>query len=396
MKGKIWRKRKRIALLLVIVTLTGIVPAAPEPLIVSATSAPSTQEQIDQAEQEREDLKNQQERNKKTLNGLKGVQNDLKENLEELNAQLNEVVQNLENLEQQIGDKEQEIADTQVALAEAIDMEEWQYICMVMRTRAMYEYREEDYLSELLSAGSLAEALNMADYIEKIAASDKKLMDDYQANRILIEEHKANLQQEKIELDNLKVLAEAEKSKVSGLISQASNSLTATAEQIEEAERKAKEYEEEIKKKEEDLDYLRRKLAEEIALSQAAANATWRDISEVKFADGDRYLLANLIYCEAGNQPYAGQLAVGAVVINRVLSSKFPDTVVGVIYQNKQFSPAGSGRLQLALAANKATSNCYKAADEAMAGVTNVGNCLFFRTPIDGLTGIVIGGHVFY
>lgn len=396
MKGRIRRKRKRIALLLAIVMLTGIVPATPEPLIVSATSASSTQEKINQAEQEREDLKNQQERNKKTLNGLKDVQSDLKENLEELNAQLNEVVQNLENLERQISDKEQEIADTQVALAEAKDMEAWQYICMVMRTRAMYEYREEDYLSELLSAGSLAEALNMADYIEKIAASDKKLMDDYQANRMLIEEHEANLQQEKIELDNLKVLAEAEKSKVSGLISQASNSLTATAEQIEEAERKAREYEEEIRKKEEDLDYLRKKLAEEIALSQAAANATWRDISEVSFAEGDRYLLANLIYCEAGNQPYAGQLAVGAVVINRVLSSKFPDTVVGVIYQNKQFSPVGSGRLQLALTANKATSNCYKAADEAMAGVTNVGTCLFFRTPIDGLTGIVIGGHVFY
>lgn len=396
MKGRVWRKRKRIALLLAIAMFTGIAPTAPEPLLVSATSTSSTQEKIDQAEQEMEELENKQQRNQNALDGLKDVQSDLKENLEELNAQLNEVVQNLEDLERQIGDKEQEIADTQAALAEAKDTEAWQYICMVMRMRAMYEYREEDYLSELLSAGSLADALNTADYIEKVAASDKKLMDDYQANRMLIEEHEANLQQEKIELDNLKVLTEAEKNKVSGLISQAANSLTATAEQIAEAERKAEEYEAEIRKKEEDLDYLRQKLAEEIALSRAAANATWRDISEVSFAEGDRYLLANLIYCEAGNQPYAGQLAVGAVVINRVLSSKFPDTVVGVIYQNKQFSPAGSGRLQLALTANKATPACYQAADEAMSGVTNVGNCLFFRTPIDGLTGIVIGGHVFY
>lgn len=396
LKGRVWRKRKRIALLLAIAMLTGIAPTAPEPLLVSATSASSTQEQIDQAEQEMEELENQQERNQNALDGLKDVQSDLKDNLEELNAQLNEVVQNLEDLEQKISDKEQEIEDTQTALAEAQETEEWQYICMVMRMRAMYEYREEDYLSELLSAGSLADALNMADYIEKVAASDKKLMDDYQTNRMLIEEHKANLQQEKVELDNLKVLAEAEKNKVSGLISQAANSLTATAEQIAEAERKAEEYEAEIRKKEEDLEYLRQKLAEEIALSQAAANASWRDISEVSFAEGDRYLLANLIYCEAGNQPYAGQLAVGAVVINRVLSSKFPDTVVGVIYQNKQFSPVGSGRLQLALTANKATQACYQAADEAMSGVTNVGNCLFFRTPIDGLTGIAIGGHVFY
>ena len=89
---------------------------------------------------------------------------------------------------------------------------------------------------------------------------------------------------------------------------------------------------------------------------------------------------------------------VGAVVINRVLCPKYPDTVVGVIYQKSQFSPAGSGRLALALAVNKATTKCYKAADEAMSGITNVGNCLYFRTPIPALEGkgIRIGGHVFY
>ena len=41
-------------------------------------------------------------------------------------------------------------------------------------------------------------------------------------------------------------------------------------------------------------------------------------------------------------------------------------------------------------------SRCYQAADEAMSGVTNVGNCVYFRTPVEGLTGINIGGHVFY
>jgi len=89
-------------------------------------------------------------------------------------------------------------------------------------------------------------------------------------------------------------------------------------------------------------------------------------------------------------------VAVGAVVINRLLSSKFPNTITGVIYQKNQFSPVKSGRYALALSQNRATEKCYRAADEAMAGVTNVGNCLFFRTPIEGLTGIRIGGHIFY
>jgi len=70
--------------------------------------------------------------------------------------------------------------------------------------------------------------------------------------------------------------------------------------------------------------------------------------------------------------------------------------VVGVSLQKNQFSPVGSGRMDLALAADKANAACYQAADEAMQGTTNVGNCVFFRTPVPGLTGINIGGHVFY
>ena len=394
LKRSIWRGRKRIAVLLAIIFLAGA--AVDEPAALSVSAAPSTREQINTTEKEKEELENQQKENKDELEGLRDIQSDLKESMEDLNAQLKNVVKRLEDLEQLISDKEQEIIETQAALEEARETEEWQYVCMVMRARAMYEYQSNNYLADLFGEGSLADTLNAADYIEKVAASDKKLMDEYMTNRTLIEEHEAKLQQEKIELDNLRVEAEAEKSKVSGLISQTANSIVANSEQIADAEQKALAYEEEIKKKEEDLEYLKKKLAEEIALSQAAANASWRDISEVTFDDGDRYLLANLIYCEAGGEPYDGKVAVGAVVINRMLSSRFPDTVVGVIYQSGQFSPVASGRLQLALAANKATESCYRAADEAMSGVTNVGNCVFFRTPIEGLTGIRIGGHIFY
>ena len=296
----------------------------------------------------------------------------------------------------QIQEKEQQITETQEALDAAREKEEWQYDCMVLRVRDMYERKEESYLVALLRESSLADILNAADYIERVAAYERKMMDEFQANRQFIESEEARLQNEKAELDMLKVQAEAEKNKVSGLISQTSNTIAKYGDQIEEAEKKAREYEAEIKKAEENLEYLRKKLAAEIALSQAAANGKWRDISEISFAEGDRKLLANLIYCEAGGEPYAGKVAVGSVVINRVLSSKFPDTVIGVIYQSRQFSPVASGRLELALTANKATPSCYQAADEAMSGVTNVGTCVFFRTPVEGLSGINIGGHVFY
>jgi hypothetical protein len=267
---------------------------------------------------------------------------------------------------------------------------------MVIRVRDMYERNETSYINAILSAQSFDKLLNAADFFERIAAYDQKKLKEFEENRQLIEEEEARLQTEKAELDDLKLEAEAEKSKVSGLISQTSNNIAKYAGDISEAEQRALAYEAEIKKKEDNLETLRKKLAEEIAMSQKAANATWRDISDISFEEGDRYLLANLIYCEAGGEPYDGQLAVASVVINRVRSSVYPNTVVGVIYQNKQFSPVASGRLELALAANKATSRCYQAADEAMSGVTNVGNCVYFRTPVEGLTGISIGGHIFY
>lgn len=386
------KRLQKTAVLLAAVILAGAFSL--ENVKVEATS--STWQQIQQEQREKNNLQDQLDQENDNLENLKGEQNSLKGQLNNLNGQLTEVSNNLADLERQISDKEQEITDTQASLDEAKATEEWQYECMVIRVRDMYERNETSYLNALLSAQSFDKLLNAADFFERIAAYDQKKLKEFEENRRLIEEEEARLQVEKAELDQLKVAAEAEKSKVSGLISQTSNNIAKYAGDISEAEQRALEYEEEIRKKEDNLETLRKKLAEEIAMSQKAANATWRDISDISFEDGDRYLLANLIYCEAGGESYDGQLAVASVVINRVRSSVYPNTVVGVIYQSKQFSPVASGRLELALAANKATSGCYRAADEAMSGVTNVGNCVYFRTPVEGLTGINIGGHVFY
>ena len=379
------KRLQKTAVLLTAVILAGAFSS--EDIKVEATS--STWQQIQKEQEEKNNLQNQLNEENDNLENLKGEQNSL-------NGQLTEVSNNLSDLEQQIADKEQEIADTQASLEEAKATEAWQYECMVIRVRDMYERNETSYINALLNAQSFDKLLNAADFFERIAAYDQKKLQEFEENRKLIEEEEARLQAEKTELDSLKVAAETEKSKVSGLISQTSNSIAKYAGDISEAEQRALAYEQEIKQKEENLETLRKKLAEEIAMSQKAANATWRDISDISFEEGDRYLLANLIYCEAGGEPYDGQLAVASVVINRVRSSVYPNTVVGVIYQNKQFSPVASGRLELALATNKATSRCYQAADEAMSGVTNVGNCVYFRTPVEGLTGINIGGHVFY
>lgn len=358
--------------------------------------AKSTQQQIKDKEEEHEKLEKELNDQQGSINGMKGEKNSLQEELEGLNSQLQEVSDHLEDLEAQIVEKTGEIQQTQQELEEAIETEEWQYESMMIRVRKMYERDESDYVTSLLQAGSFSNLLNLATWFEKVEVYDKDKLKEYQENRSLIEATKERLQLEKTELDNLKLDAETEKSRVAGLISQVSVRIADYADQIEEAEKKALEYEEKLRQNEEDQKALKKKLEEEIRLSQLAANASWRSLGDVTFADGDRKLLANIIYCEAGSEPYEGKLAVGAVVINRVLSSKFPDTVVGVVYQRGQFSPAQSGRLELALAADLANADCYKAADEAMAGKNNIGTCVFFRTPIPGLTGIQIGHHIFY
>lgn len=364
------------------------------PLPSHATS--STRQEIEEKEQEKDQLEDQMDANQQELDGLKGEQKSLKRQLTDLNEQLTAVGERLAELEEQIRDKEQEIADTTQALEDARAKEEWQYACMEKRIQYAYEMGQENMLDIFFSWESFARFLNLSIYTERIAEADDEMLDQIIETREFIESEEIRLRQEMEELDYLKMQAEAEKSRVSGLISQTSGRMADYADQISDAEAEAREYEANMKKLEEDLEALKKKLEQEIAMSQRAANAAWRNIADVTFADGDLYLLANLIYCEAGGEPYEGKLAVGAVVINRMLSSVYPDTVVGVIYQKRQFSPVGSGRLALALAENKATADCYRAAEEAMSGMSNVGNCVYFRTPIPGLTGISIGGHIFY
>ena len=109
----------------------------------------------------------------------------------------------------------------------------------------------------------------------------------------------------------------------------------------------------------------------------------------------DVTLLAALIYCEAGNQSYEGKLAVGAVVMNRVRSGRYPNSISAVIYQSGQFAPAFSGRLATALSRG-VSSSCRQAAQEAIAGTDNVSGSMYFKRTSSGHPGIVIGAHVFY
>lgn len=89
-------------------------------------------------------------------------------------------------------------------------------------------------------------------------------------------------------------------------------------------------------------------------------------------------LLARLINGEARGESYQGQVAVGAVVLNRVKSSQFPNTIPAVIYQKGQFSCVTDGQFNKAIAKD---STVYKAAKEALSGVDPSNGALYFYNP---------------
>ncbi|MBE5841282.1 MAG: cell wall hydrolase [Butyrivibrio sp.] len=364
------------------------------PLPVMATQ--TTKQQLEEAKEKKKQSQDELDNTKENIAEMNEEKSSLQGQLNSLNNQLTEVSNNLAEIEEQIGDKENEIENTQTELEAARETEEQQYASMKKRVQFIYEKQNFMLLDMLLGATSFSGFLNQNNYVESLSAYDRQKFQEYIETRKLIEEKEKTLEEEMDQLEEYQVKQQAEQSRVNGLVSQTSGSIKQYANDISDAEAKADELEKQIKAQENDIKILEARLAEEMRMSKLAASSSWRDISEVTFAEGDRYLLANLIYCEAGAEPYEGKVAVGAVVINRVLSSVYPDTVVGVIYQNKQFSPVASGRLALALAEGRASASCYQAADEAMKGYSNVGSCVYFRTPVPGLSGITIGGHVFY
>ena len=139
------------------------------------------------------------------------------------------------------------------------------------------------------------------------------------------------------------------------------------------------------------------KKAEEESAAKAAQTTETSTVqnASVSASYDDVTLLAALIQCEAGSEPYEGQLAVGAVVMNRLRSGAYPSSISGVIYQSGQFPPAGQGMVA-SIAANGPKGSCVQAAQQALGGSDNTGGATCFARASSGRAGVVIGNHVFY
>lgn len=142
---------------------------------------------------------------------------------------------------------------------------------------------------------------------------------------------------------------------------------------------------------------------EELEAEEAARKAEeekakrTKNLGAISASSDELTLLAALIQAESGNQPYEGQLGVGAVVMNRVRSGAYPNSIQAVISAPGQFGPAATGKVASIMAAGPKAS-CIQAAQAALNGETTVGTMTHFKnaaSPVNGPS-IVIGNHVFY
>ena len=116
------------------------------------------------------------------------------------------------------------------------------------------------------------------------------------------------------------------------------------------------------------------------------------------YSNSDVYLLARLIHSEARGESYTGQVAVGAVVLNRVKSSSFPNTISGVIYQRNAFTAVSDGQINLT-----PNDTAIRAAKDAMNGWDPSGGSLYYYNPriatskwiLSRKVVVTIGNHIF-
>ena len=176
-----------------------------------------TNESIQQKENE---IKKAQEEKKQLQSGLTDVKKlkasleaskaDLNEYIEKLDVQLDEIQSKINELVEQIAKKEEEIAQKEKELDEALEVQQQQYDAMKIRIKFMYERGDKMYLDLMLESKSFGDLLNKAEYIEKLSAYDKRMLDEYVAYSEYVALCKEELEDQKDILDETKKVQEEE------------------------------------------------------------------------------------------------------------------------------------------------------------------------------------------
>ena len=332
------------------------------------------------------DTQSDYDENNRQLDNLKKEQAALSSELGELNSQLETFSGTLNLITERMASKQQEIDILNQDISDMENEKHKQYEAMKLRIQYMYESNEYSFMDVLMDSADMAELLKKADYARQISDYDRSMLSNLNELITTLNQNKISLNNDMTELVSLKQQAVSQSDNIKSLIATKQSKIDAASEGIKNAEALAFEYE---KKLEEEA--AARQLEE---IKQLTKNDEVINNTPVNYDTSDLAMMAAIIECEAGNQSYEGKLAVGSVIVNRINSPKFGNTLQAVLYAPSQFSPVASGRFAIVRGAD---AECTKAAKEVLNGHITI-NALYFHmynSEVDN-GGTVIGDHVFY
>lgn len=355
-----------------------------------------------------------------TTSGLKGELNDL-------NSQLSSLSKELDNTSSQIEDLSAKVEKSKLDLASAQLDEEAQYDSMKDRIKFMYEGGGASLVQILLTSESMGDFLNKAEYVATISQYDRKMLEELQQVRSNVEQKQNDLEQQQSKLSGLQETLTSKRNELNSKISSTSGELADYQAQLDRA--KAAEEALKLAQNDEVSGSVKTDDAKNTETSNTNTNTnnanknnqtastntnntnknnttntntstntnspTVNNGNSTPASTTDVALLAAILQCEAGG--YDGMLAVATVIMNRVASPAYPGNLRAVIYQSGQFAPTWNGSLNRVLSKG-ASSTAYSVAQAALGGARHsaVINCLQFRSASTGVSGINIGGNVFF
>lgn len=347
---------------------------------------------------------------------LKSKTSDLQDQLSGINKDLLAISDEISTAEMQIEITNSEIQRTKDSLDEAKANEAKQYDDMKTRIKYMYETGNATLLEMLFSAENMTDFLNKADFIQNISDYDRDMLTELQKTRQEISDKNDTLEAQRTSLLTIQKDLEKQEEQLRQKAKETSTDLDTYKAQIEKLKA------EEAAKAKAEAD-AKAKAAEE-ANAKANANTSGGNTSGGGNSDtgnsggssdgggadnsvvnggatnvggSDLDVFAAILDCEAMHD-YNSMLAVATVIMNRVNSSAFPNSITDVVYAGGQFEPVWSGRLDSVLSSG-ASDLAYTVAQDAINGarLAAVQDCYYFLYA--GATdrpGVNIGNNLFF
>ncbi|MCR5639793.1 MAG: cell wall hydrolase [Lachnospiraceae bacterium] len=384
----------------------------------------SISQQVKDAESNLSNKQNEANAAKDKLNSINSEADKISGNISSLNRNIAGVASEISSTEESISKAEDDIDALEKELEKAKKEEQKTY--EILKKRIAFSYENDSKTTiflTLISSNSLAEFFTRVEYTSSILNYESRLLEECKVKQAEIQKKADELSAKQEELSSYKQTLSAKKDEMNTLVKNANESLTAKQGEASEAAEDVAAYEAELASLRQTYQGLQAQQAQaQASLAQAIAAQEDAQREQLALEQGvpveqveiprentagavsaseyEMLFLAACIQAEADNQGYGGQLAVGSVIMNRVMSDKFAqNSIVEVITAPGQFASYSSGMVNRILERGP-NDSCKQAAQAVISGQRS-GDWLFFMTPdwADhfGITGYtVIGDHAFF